>query len=194
MSGTLVRLDGPAEEPLSRASAKRHLRVDADDTSQDEVIDAAISAARELVEHETKTAVMTQTWALRLDAFPECSKPILLGRPPIQSITSVTYIDATGVEQTMPAADYVLDPAQLGMLRLAYGASWPATRSQPMAVTITFVSGVEIDEVPKAIVQAMKLLVGDFYENREGQIVGTIVADNPTVKRLLAPHCVPEVY
>lgn len=213
MPGTLVRTDGPAEEPLSRLSAKRHLRVDADDTSQDEVIDAAIVAAREVVENETKRAVITQTWTLTLDEFPSDGAPhawalarrpypgasadrlaIRLGRPPIQSITSVTYVDANGATQTLAPSSYVLDPSQLGMLRLAYGASWPATRVQPMAVTITFVSGTEIDDVPKAITAAMKLLVGDLYENREGQIVGTIAADNPTVKRLLAPYVVPEVH
>lgn len=194
MTGTLSRIEDPAEEPLSRATAKRHLRVDADDSSQDEVIDDAIAAARGLVEHETKTAVITQSWRLTLNEFPDCSRPILLGRPPIQSITSVSYVDADGATQTLSPSSYVFDPSQLGMIRLAYNASWPSTRCQPMAVTIDFISGAEVEDVPKPLIAAMKLLIGDLYENREGQIIGTIVADNPTVARLLAPYTVPEVY
>ena len=39
--------------------------------------------------------------------------------------------------------------------------------------------------VPASIRAALLLIIGDLYENREGQIVGTITADNPTVERLL---------
>lgn len=42
--------------------------------------------------------------------------------------------------------------------------------------------------VPSAIKAACLLLVGDMYQNREAQIVGTIVADNPAVVRLLYPY------
>ncbi len=41
--------------------------------------------------------------------------------------------------------------------------------------------------VPKSIRQAILLLVGDFYENREGQITGMSRSDNPAVERLLHP-------
>lgn len=39
--------------------------------------------------------------------------------------------------------------------------------------------------VPASIRAALLLIVGDLYENREGVVVGTIVAVNPTVERLL---------
>lgn len=39
--------------------------------------------------------------------------------------------------------------------------------------------------VPASIRAALLLVVGDLYENREGVVVGTIVAVNPTVERLL---------
>lgn len=46
----------------------------------------------------------------------------------------------------------------------------------------------EPQPVPASIKQAAKLLVGDFYNNREALIIGTIVADNPAVERLLHFH------
>ncbi len=39
-----------------------------------------------------------------------------------------------------------------------------------------------------SIKAAALLLVGDLYQNREAQITGTIVSDNPTVQRLLYPY------
>lgn len=39
--------------------------------------------------------------------------------------------------------------------------------------------------VPASVRAALLLVIGDLYENREGVVVGTIVAVNPTVERLL---------
>lgn len=39
--------------------------------------------------------------------------------------------------------------------------------------------------VPASIKQALLLLVGDMFENREAQVVGSIVQDNKAVERLL---------
>lgn len=44
------------------------------------------------------------------------------------------------------------------------------------------------DEVPKPIIQALLLLVTDMYDNRGAQVIGTIVADNPALVRLLFPY------
>lgn len=44
--------------------------------------------------------------------------------------------------------------------------------------------GTEIP-LPASVRAAILLILGDLYENREGQIVGTIRADNPAVERLL---------
>lgn len=46
------------------------------------------------------------------------------------------------------------------------------------------------EDYPNAfsIKAAALLIIGDLYQNREAQIVGTIVSDNPTVQRLLYPY------
>lgn len=43
------------------------------------------------------------------------------------------------------------------------------------------------DMVPRSVVQAILLFVGDFYENRTQQVVGTIIATNPSAENLLWP-------
>lgn len=47
------------------------------------------------------------------------------------------------------------------------------------------VSSESEDPVPRSVVQAVLLLVGDFYENRTASIVGTIVSPNPAAENLL---------
>lgn len=39
--------------------------------------------------------------------------------------------------------------------------------------------------VPASVKAAMLLIVGDLYENREAQVIGATVAENPAVERLL---------
>lgn len=46
----------------------------------------------------------------------------------------------------------------------------------------------ELVPVPPDVKAAILLIIGDLYENREGLIVGTIVATNPAVQNLLHFH------
>lgn len=50
------------------------------------------------------------------------------------------------------------------------------------------VSSELVDPVPKSVVQAILLLVGDYYENRTATIVGTIATPNPAAENLLWFH------
>ena len=43
-------------------------------------------------------------------------------------------------------------------------------------------------KVPADIYAAVMLFLGDFYENREAQVVGTIVAPNTAADVLLRPY------
>lgn len=43
-------------------------------------------------------------------------------------------------------------------------------------------------DVPKSVIAAVLLTIGDLYENREGAILGTIYTANPTVRNLLNPY------
>lgn len=193
----LIRVTPATAELVTLADAKAHLRVDEDLTDEDDLVTTLRDAAIDLVESYLHRALLQQTWRLTLDAFPECDRFVRLPRPNLLAVTAVGYVDADGAPQTMAPADYVADAATLpGELALAYGASWPVARCQRNAVTITFTAGYgsAAAAVPKAIIAAVLLVLGDLYANREGQIVGTIVAENPTVVALLASHLYREAY
>ena len=97
----------PAKEPVSLAEAKLHLKIEATDTGEDSLIKRLIVVARRRAEVSTGRALVTQTWTLALDGFP--GGVIEVPRPPLSSVTSITYIDPEGATQTVAADRYRVD-------------------------------------------------------------------------------------
>ena len=176
----------PTAEPITLAEAKQQRRVTT--TADDPLIDGLIVAARDWAERFTGRALMTQTWDYFLDAFPDA---IELQLPPLQSVTSVKYVDTNGMEQTLATTEYTVDAAaERGLVRPAFGKSWPATRAQANAITVRFVAGyASAAMVPASIKAGMHLVIGELYERREHSIVGTIIETVPlNAEYLLSPY------
>lgn len=182
----LALFAAPGTEPITLSEAKAHLRVTA--TDDDTLINSLITAARQWSEDFTRRALITQTWDYKLDAVAdEMEIPL----PPLQSVTSVKYIDTLGVEQTLATSEYTVDAAATrGIVRLAYDKSWPSTRLQANAVTIRFVAGYgNAAAVPGTIKAACLLMLGELYARRETAIVGAPIATVPvSAEYLLWPH------
>lgn len=190
----LFEVTAPTTEPVSLVEAKAHLRVDVAD--DDTLITALIVAARQTAETYTHRAIPAQTWDLKLDSFFDrdyyADGAIWLPKPPVSSITSVTYLDGAGASQTWAAttgwlSDLPSGPwARRARIYPAYAVQYPATYGVPNAVTIRFVAGYTT--VPEGLKAAMKLLMGNWYQHRESVIVGTIAQELPsTVAALLWP-------
>src|SRR5574341_1423176 len=94
----------PATEPVSVETVKSHLRIDLE--AEDALLDIYIAAARERGEGLARRAFLTQTLELTVDAWP-ADGLLKLPRPPLQSVTSVKYLDRNGVEA--PWTDYQVD-------------------------------------------------------------------------------------
>lgn len=189
--GSLRVVTAPAQEPLTLAQAKEHLRVDiADD---DVLIGSLIRATRELLESELGRAFITQTLDYALDAFPK-SGPLLLPRGPIQSVTSVSYIDSAGATQVWGSSNYLVDLySSPPRITPAHAKTWPTLQDRIAAVTVRFVAGYGLGPatVPGPIAHAMLLLIGHYYEHREQVIdaVGANVLVLPqAAERLLANY------
>lgn len=164
----------PVEEPLTLDEAKAQCRVDVAD--DDTLITALIVAAREYCEARDWRAYVTQTLDLYLDAWPVGSQ-IELPRPPVQSVTSITYTDEDGTAATISASDYVLDTVtEPGRIVLKSNISWPSVTLQIVnGIVVRYVAGYGLAvAVPQRIKQAMLLLVGHWYENREQTTVGAV--------------------
>ena len=167
----LKLITAPATEPVTLTEAKAHCRVDG--TDDDALITALITAARQQGEHRTGRAFITQTWELALDAFPEAE--IELQLPPVQSITSVKYLDSSEVEQTISSAEYSLDTYGIrNWVIPSYGYDWPSTLDAANAVKVRFVTGYgAASAVPESLKAWILLAIGTLYANREAVIAGT---------------------
>ena len=153
--------------PLTVGELRGWLRED--DDWQNDVIVSLLRAATELVETMSGRQLLSATWELVLDRFPS-DGVIWLPRPPLQSVTSVTYIDPAGATQTVALSDYLIDTAsEPGRLTPAPGRQWPVTEEgRTNAVTVRYVAGWnDPSAVPEAARQAVRLLVAHWYEHRE---------------------------
>ena len=184
----------PLVEPVSLALAKSHLRVDY--ALDDAYISSLISVAREHAERIMRRAIFSQTWQLSLDAFP-CGADfttiapytrdnfygcglyldwtsIALPVPRLQGVTSITYLDGYGNQQTVDPTTYIADTrSEPARIMPVNGSLWPFPPVYtPGSVVVTYVTGTFGDGVlnntcPRSIMQAILLLVGHWYVNRE---------------------------
>jgi len=155
----------PTVEPFTTEEAKTHLRISTLD--EDTYIDRLIKAARVRTESVTSRALLNQTWNYYMDSFPS---RIQLPRPPLGSVTSVKYVDQDGVEQTLSNTLYTVDTsAEPGLVYMNYNGSWPDVRVFDKAINVEYVAGygAASTAVPEDLLQAMLLLIGHLYENRE---------------------------
>ena len=164
----------PATEPITFEDAEIHLRLDPGMTEETQYITELISVARGMVESFTGRALITQTWEMYLDDFPD-SNFIMLPFGNLQSVTSVTTKNSVGEETILTAmTHYLVDTSEPGRVVLPYLGSWPSLTPYPVgAVKIVFVCGYgNAPAVPYGLKSALKLILSDLYENRESQIYG----------------------
>lgn len=197
---TLSLITPPASEALDTSpggEVYQHLRLEPELTPQDSLIQSYAAAARQEGERIARRQFITATWELWMDSWFQdwigqepWSRPwtdwpgngICLPLPPLQSVTSVKYLDGAGAEQTWSSAEYTVeapagDFAQKGRIYLKSGFSWPSSTS----IKIRYVCGYGATPatVPALFRSAMLLTVGEAYESRELQSVGTSAVRNP---------------
>jgi uncharacterized phiE125 gp8 family phage protein len=156
-------------EPLTLVQAKAHCRVDHD--YEDDLLDALRSVAREKLEIDTQRTLPASTWTVTMDSFPSSTSCVIeLPRPPAIAVTSINYVATDGTVTLWSSSEYVVDAnAEPGYIRLAYGYDWPDTRDERGAVRIIYTAGYTT-HLTRAQ-QAMRLLIGHLYRNREAVLV-----------------------
>ena len=200
----------PAEEPVSLAEAKGHLRVDFPD--DDALIVAMIAAARQHAEMLTRRQFVTARWKFVLDRFPGAGgmggmggavhgagetfslpgNALLLPKSPLQAVLGIEYLDVGNVQQTLPETEYVVDAAcEPARITPVFGATWPITLPQIAAVSVLFDAGYgDASLGPEGIKAWIKLRVGSLYEHREdfALITRGRIEALPFVDGLLDPY------
>lgn len=192
---SLSRVTGPADDPVSLADVKTHLRLTT--AGEDALLADWITAASETLDLQTDRAWLTQRWRLTLDGFPKDRDPIWIPKPPLQTVHSVTYVDATGATQTWAADRYrVVAPAgptaPKGYVLPITTADYPTAIAdgRPDVVTVEFTCGfTSTAAVPARVRAALRLLVA-YLSTHRGD---TDQAVPETLRWLLAPYELVEV-
>lgn len=183
MSG-LDLVTPPTSEPLSLNDIKAHLHEF--DSDQDELVKSYIASARSSAEAFLKMSLPATGWRYRIDGgFP---REIVLPIGPVldAETVSVSYVDEAGQTQTLEPADYQISPGDTCRIRPAYGHRWPVTRPVYDAVTIEFTAGWDdAGKMPPSILQALRLIVGSAFAQRENIVVGASAVEIPVSARNL---------
>lgn len=182
----LKLVTAPSAEPITLTEAKANLRVDF--ATDDTLITSLIASARRSVELFLRRQLVTATWDLFLDDWPP-EDIIHVPLPPLQSVTSVAYVDTAGNPQTWTASNYRVDVNwEPGRIEPAYGVAWPGIRKIVGTIAVRFVAGYgAAATVPDDIKSAIYLLLADLYEHREKQ-AETALSLNSTYRDLLWPR------
>jgi len=158
----------PAALAVSIAAARASARASA--TELDAELEQKIRDFAEVAEHETGRALITQTWEVTLDAFPDA---IRLPHAPLASVTYVKFYDVDGALQTLDPQDYMVDAkSEPGYVVPAPGRAWPATAGRINAVEVMYVCGYGPDEmsIPAAIKGfILGMIENDYFPNSNAQ-------------------------
>ncbi len=186
---TLRLVTPPADMPVTLDEVKKHLRLESSD--DDDLVEGLVGAAVDLIDGKGGylfRCVMPQAWAIAIDGgFPSCRQGgddrIVLPLGPVTGIASIVYVDAAGVTQTLDPSQYDFfeaDGLDDAYVRPVFGATWPVTRAQPRAVTVTFDAGYAAGTVPAGIRAALMLMIAQLYLQRDEdgafEITGTVAA------------------
>ena len=185
---TAALITPPALEPVSLVDAKAHLRLDTAD--DDQLITAAITAARIHVEAMTRRVLIEQGWRIYLDAWPK-KRIVTITVAPLLAVDSLTVYDPSGDPIVVGPDNYEADTVSVpGRLFL----------SSPLPVLVgRAVNGIEIDvtagygassiDVPAPLRQAMMMLVAHWYEHR-GAVGHDLAIERPPrgFDELIASH------
>lgn len=163
-------ITAPALEPVTLEEAKAHLRVDGND--EDALIGALITTAVGYLDGWggiLGRALITQTWGETFDSFPR-GDVLRLRLAPVQSVTFIKYRDSANAEQTLPTTVYEgpFTDDLGGYVALRENQVWPSTYERRDAVSVQYVCGYGGQfDVPQQVRQAILLMIGDWYANRE---------------------------
>lgn len=149
------------ETVLPLATVRLFCRIDG--SVDDLLLEIWRAAAFEKAEHETSQSIGLQVRELALDAFP--TGAIKLPYGPVNSITSVTYIDLAGDAIVLNNGQYTLDTySKPDWLLPAVNVSWPDTLEVANAVKIRYSAGT--NSIPGALKDGLMVLIDGSDKHR----------------------------
>jgi len=168
----IISVNPASEEPITLAEAKVQCQVDIDLTDEDAFIEGLILSAVDFCEQYTGRKLITQE-----QKYVGKFLPCIELAPNLLSVEAIKYTDTNDAIQQLVNDQFFVSAAIVGDVRPRN--NWPAVlANHPQPVEISFTCGYGAPEdVPDAIKQCIRLLVGHWFRNRElaGAVTGNIL-------------------
>ncbi len=171
-------------EPVTATQAKAHVRFTS--SSEDALVTALISACRRSIEEFTGRALVTHSRKLTLERFQPRIRLWLSGTV---SEVVITYLDEDGNVQTLPSGNYRVSSGLPSELYLDEDNDLPSVYPSPDAVRITYTVTPLATAEHAPLVQALLLLFGHHFDNRNASSTGVTTTEVPLgYQHLLNPY------
>ena len=167
---------------LTSSEVKTHLKVDT--TADDTLISALIVACTNSAQEYTNRFFLETTLDMFADEWKEIST---LLKSPVTSVDSIKYFDQDDNQQTLDTSVYAFDMVSMpARIFLKPNQSFPELSERKNAIEVRYKVGVSsASDVDQAIKQAVLLTIGNYYENRQAVVTGTIATELPMNAKFL---------
>ncbi|MFC1456272.1 head-tail connector protein [Microvirga arabica] len=179
-----IFVSGPAVEPVSLAEMKAYLRVDDDDSAQDDLISGLIKASRLMIEAVSRRILIEQSWRVVLDRWLR-DGVLLLPLSPLIAVDSIGIADVSGTLTELPDDAFEADGLS-DLPRIAVpDAPEPGKPRNGIVIALRAGYGATPEAVPATLKLAIRILVAHWFENR-GDVAGSQILP-PQALSLVAP-------
>jgi len=155
--------DKPAPA-IDLETAKRQCRELPENDEFDDDIRRIVGAAQDHAERYCGQLFSPRTVKMECDSFADFQR---IDVAPVREITTISYVDVTGAEQTLPTTLYL--PRLLGTeasILLRTGRAWPSIQPDSrIAVT----ADVGYEALPDSVEHAMLLWIAAAFNNPDNQ-------------------------
>ena len=162
---TPIRVEETGVEPVSLPEMRAYLRLASDETAEDVLIARLIPAARAAVEAESRRLLRPARFRVVLAAWPRLG---LLPLPlsPLVAVLRTGLVDARGTLTEIGPGPVRRGPGPGEAPGRPAGPDLPPLGTSSALVEVGAGCGGEGPPVPEPLVQALRLTIADWFENR----------------------------
>ncbi|MEN3209739.1 hypothetical protein PUR23_06735 [Methylorubrum populi] len=162
---TPIRVEETGVEPVSVAEMRAYLRLASDETAEDALIARLIPAARAAVEAQARRLLRPARFRVVLAAWPRLG---LLPLPlsPLVAVLRAGLVDARGTLTEIDPGPVRIGPDPWEAPCLSFGPDLPPPGAASALIEVSAGCGGDGPPIPEPLVQALRLTVADWFENR----------------------------